>query len=436
MLALLEELPVIRRHFYFNAPPMIIKKLAVPFINEKLLMQAEHCYIATAAISSPGFDFVRTRLSPKCKMDILTGLDEPTSPEALKKIWRHYLDKVSVHIYTKNSFHANVYILDLPYRKSVAFVGSGQFSLEGLKDHEEIFIKIIDPKEIENLKSWFTGYYEYAEPLSEEIIQEYELIYPLLKQREILSRSDKRDVIELTARGFSWDNIKFKNQYFKKEDYQVFANSNAPLANPVIQSERENVKKKLLELHSQLESHIASHSLYYDVNTMVSSIHPANYADGKVREMWLVYGRAEAELKRYFAGARLIDFLSIQILIRQKEIGILIGARGAEGRIDREHLQLKMTEVEYRTSLLNQLKNLGAGYWIEISGERKATESFLHEDALTEFIKLDDWRYYTFKIGKYFPAGDPEINSDLIVETMIKELDKIVALYRLIRNNN
>jgi hypothetical protein len=30
---------------------MIVKKLAVPLINEKILAQAEHCTIATAAIS-------------------------------------------------------------------------------------------------------------------------------------------------------------------------------------------------------------------------------------------------------------------------------------------------------------------------------------------------------------------------------------------------
>ncbi len=54
---------------------MLIKKLAAPLINEKLLQQAEHCYIASASISEVGFDFIRSRIPPKCKMDLVTGLE-------------------------------------------------------------------------------------------------------------------------------------------------------------------------------------------------------------------------------------------------------------------------------------------------------------------------------------------------------------------------
>ena len=30
--------------------PVLVKKLAVPLINDKILLQTEHCYIATGAI--------------------------------------------------------------------------------------------------------------------------------------------------------------------------------------------------------------------------------------------------------------------------------------------------------------------------------------------------------------------------------------------------
>jgi len=196
---------------------MIIKKLAVPFINDKLLQQAEHCYIATAAISEAGFDFIRSRIPTKSKMEIVTGLDVPTSPEVLRRIWRNYQGRITLNIYTKNFFHANVYIFDLPFRKAVAFIGSGHFTLEGIKDGEELFYKITDAKEIENLKSWFVGYYEFGEPLSEALIQEYEYLYPTLKQRDIVSRQEKKQFIELTATGFNWDQIKFKNQFLRRK---------------------------------------------------------------------------------------------------------------------------------------------------------------------------------------------------------------------------
>jgi hypothetical protein len=157
---------------------MIIKKLAVPLVNEKILPQVEHCYIATAAVSEEGFDFIRSRIPTKTKMDIVTGVTGPLSREVLHRIWRNYQGRITLNIYSKNTFHANVYIFDLPFRKTIAFIGSGTFTLEGLKDHEELFYKITDAKEIENLKSWFVGYYEFSEPLTEKVIQEYEQANP------------------------------------------------------------------------------------------------------------------------------------------------------------------------------------------------------------------------------------------------------------------
>jgi hypothetical protein len=95
------------------------QKNSLSFINEKLLQQVEHCYIATAAISEAGFDFIRTRIPTKTKMEIITGLEMPTSPAVLQRIWRNYQGRITLNIYTHNEFHANVYIFDLPYRKSL-----------------------------------------------------------------------------------------------------------------------------------------------------------------------------------------------------------------------------------------------------------------------------------------------------------------------------
>ena len=153
---------------------MIIKKLAAPLVNDKLLQQAEHCYIATAEISEEGFDFIRSRIPTKTKMDLVTGMNGKTSPEVLKRIWKNYQGRINLSFYSRNVLHANVYVFDLPYRKSVAFVGSGACTLGGLKDQEEIFYKITDPKEIESVMSWFTSYFEFSEPLTEKFIEEYE----------------------------------------------------------------------------------------------------------------------------------------------------------------------------------------------------------------------------------------------------------------------
>ncbi len=407
---------------------MIIKKLAVPFINDKLLQQAEHCTIATAAISEAGFDFIRSRIPTKTKMDIVTGLDEPTSPEVLRRIWRNYQGRIALHIYTRNFFHANVYIFDLPFRKSVAFVGSGNFTLEGIKDSEELFYKITDAKEIENLKSWFVGYFEFTEPLSEELIREYEYIYPTLKQRDILSRQDKKQFLSLTTAGFSWDHIKLKHHYFKKEDYLTLSSSKAPFTTPEIHAERVNVQTKLLQLHAMIKDHVHQLKLSEpDANNIVSSLDPAQHPDHLLRSLWLAYGRKDADMKKE---------IYVQIILRQKEVCICITGATRTGEIDREHFKNKMNDAEYRKEFFTQLTRLGAGYWIEAAGDKKPTENFANEEALWEFTKADHWMYYALAIGKSYAPADADISNESIAPTLMKELDKLVVLYRMMSAKN
>ncbi|MEY4929843.1 MAG: hypothetical protein RI909_567 [Bacteroidota bacterium] len=412
---------------------MLIKKLAVPFINDKLLQQVEHCYIATAAISEAGFDFIRSRIPTKSKMEIVTGLDVPTSPEVLRRIWRNYQGRITLNIYTKNFFHANVYIFDLPFRKSVAFVGSGHFTLDGFKDGEELFYKITDAKEIENLKSWFIGYYEFAEPLSEELIQEYEYLYHTLKQRDIASRQEKKQFIALTTAGFSWDHIKFKLQYFKKEDYLTLSSSKARLTTPEILEERETVKNKLIQLHELIKDHAHRLKLHedHDAAKLTSSLHPADHPDGKLRSMWIAYGPSDAGLKKYNPPTTLAEVMQLHIILQQKDFGIwLVPGKPNTGKADRERFKNKMNDVEYRKQFFTLLTSLGAGYWIEIVGDRKNIDTFQNEDVLWEFTKTDDWMYYTFIIGKNYSPADGEISSEQIAPTIMKEFDKLVLVYR------
>lgn len=400
---------------------MLVKKLAVPLINDKILSQVEYCYIATAAISDAGFDFIRSRIPPKCKMELLTGLDVTTSPGVLKRIWKHYQERIMLRVHTRSFFHANLYIFDLPFRKSIAFVGSGHFTLEGLKDNEEIFEKITDPKEIEALKSWFIGYYEYAESLNEEIINEYDLIYPSLKQKEIASRKEKNVMMALASRAFTWDGIKFKNQYFKKEDYLVLSNANASLKTPEIAEERTKLEQKLKALSEQLARHVS----FLKIQELAASAD----TNKKVNSYSISFGRREAELKKYSQPVAAFDFMVIKISIRQKEIMIELHCDIGEGKMDREYLRDQLNNVEYKTKFFQLLTALGAEYQFEIFGEERAANSFQNEEALWEFTKADDWRYYAFSINKSFAPGDPSITIDAIAPTFEKEMDKLIGLY-------
>jgi hypothetical protein len=412
---------------------MIIKKLAVPFINEKLLQQVEHCYIAAAAISEAGFDFIRTRIPTKTKMEIITGLEMPTSPTVLQRIWRNYQGRITLNIYTRNDFHANVYIFDLPYRKAVAFVGSGHFTLEGIKDSEELFYKISDAKEIENLKSWFIGYYEFAQPLTEALIAEYEWRYPAMKQRDYVSRLEKKQFLALTTAGFSLDHIKFKQQYFKKEDYLAFSSGKAHFTTPELYAERASVQNKFIALHERIKDDLRKLGVQAisDPDAVVSSLDPVHHTDSQLRSMWLAYGLNTTELKKYDEATTLADQIHVQIMLGQKDVGIyLVAGAPRKGKVDREYFKSSMNDVEYRKQMFNILSGLGAAYWIDVACERKNTDTFQTEDALWEFTKADQWLYFDFIIGRNYTPDAVEISNENIALSIVKELDKLSVVFR------
>ena len=417
---------------------MIIKKLAVPFINEKLLQQVEHCYIATAAISEAGFDFIRTRIPTKSKMEIIIGLDMPTSPAVLQRIWRNYQGRITLNIYTRNDFHANVYIFDLPYRKSVAFVGSGTFTLEGIKDSEELFYKISDAKEIENLKSWFIGYYEFAQPLTETLITEYESRFPVMKKRYHASRMEKKQFFALTT-GFSWDHIKLKQQYFKKEDYVTFSSSKAPFTTPELDAERMTVGNKFSALHELIK--VDLQKLGFHANSshdaVVSSSDSGHHADGQLRSMWLTYGFRATALKNTDDVTAPGEQMHVQILLGQRDFGIyVVAGKARNGKVVREHFKRMMNDVEYRKQTFTLVNGLAVGYWIEVACERKNTNTFLTEDELWEFTKADQWIYFDFIIGRNYAPDVIEISHENIAATIVKELDKLSVLLRHMQGTN
>lgn len=400
---------------------MIIKKLAVPFINDKLLQQVEHVTIATAALSEAGFDFIRSRIPTKTKMEIVTGLDVPTAPEVLRRIWRNYQGRISLNIYTRNTFHANVYIFDLPYRKAVAFIGSGHCTLDGMKDSEELFYKITDAKEIENLKSWFIGYYEFGEPLSENFITAYEKLYPTLKQRDFDSKQDRKEFLALTTAGFNWDQLKLKHHFFQKEDYQILDQANARLTTPAILETRVALQNKLLQVHELIRGHVQRLQLVADTKNLVSSVEVTDHPDHQVRSLSLTYSGSAT------VGA---ESFQLQFIIRAATTGVRLVIGNVNGmQRDREYFKLKMNDEEYRKQFFSLLKVL-EGYTMVVACESKPLESFANEDAVWEFTKADQWPYYAFYIEKKFAPAAIEMSKDNIAATLQHAFDKLVPIAR------
>ncbi|MBL0740358.1 restriction endonuclease PLD domain-containing protein [Chryseolinea lacunae] len=404
---------------------MLVKKLAAPLINEKILVQAERAFIGTAAVSEPAFDFVIGRLPVKCKVELVTGLDVLTSPAVLRRTWAHFSDRIEARIYSRNTFHANVYIFDLPFRKSVAFIGSGAFTLEGLKDQEEAFYKITDAKEIENLKSWFVGYFEFAEPLTEAIIDEYERVYPMMKQREIANRRDKKQFMDLTTYGFQWEGIRFKLQYFKKDDFMVLSSASALHDTTELRAQRESVLSKLLQLHESVKAHVATLKIQDDdAPQAVSSLDPHQHSDQRLRTLWLCYGSGSS-----------VERLQLQLVLRQRDFGIwLVSEPLTPGVEVRRYLHDQLKDPLFRANFFKQLVALGAGHWIEVAGDVRHVDTFPNEDALWEFTRGDDGRYFTFRVGKNFGPGDADLSAEQITVTIRKEFDGLMRIHRLMED--
>jgi HKD family nuclease len=184
---------------------MLVKKLLARFINDKVLQNAEYCYITTDVISMAALDLFMGKVGIRCKVDIVTGLGLLTSPDVLRKILANYRERVRLRIYTKNAIHAKVFAFDLPYRKRLAFIGSGNFTIEGLAENEELSWQTSTEKEVEELKIWFNKYFEDSIQLVPEIITAYEPVYQAALERWETSDREKKQFMESIAGLFNID---------------------------------------------------------------------------------------------------------------------------------------------------------------------------------------------------------------------------------------
>ncbi len=413
---------------------MIIKKLLAPFVNNKILKESEHCYIASAAISEPAFDLLMSSIPRHCNVDIVTGLDLPTHPNVLWKILKQYPGRVKLRIFTRNFFHSNLYIFDLPFRKRVAFVGSGHLTLGGLKDHEELSYKIDVERNVEDLKACFRSYFDFGQDLSEKIIKEYEILYPSIVARNNATKEDMKQLTDVITGRFNLDDKSFSKQYFQADDYSTLSSTKAPLNTQLVHHERVMLQNKLLELHEQLKSYLHKLKLHEndDPEQIVSSLDPMFHYEHKVKVMWIAYGRSKKELEAH--KSKLTDLINIQLILKSQEFGIcLMLGKPNSGAEDREYFRKEMINEDYRKKFYDLLKGLGKDYWIEVAGEKKQADSFVDEQALWNYTNADHIQYH-FIIDRVYVPSDPEISAENIVPTIQKEIDKLIHLYRLIKS--
>ncbi len=133
--------------------------------------------------------------------------------------------------------------------------------------------------------------------------------------------------------------------------------------------------KKMIDLHGHIKRDITLLKLHEasDPSQLVSSIEPSDHADQRVRYMSVAYGRRDADLKNYRPEASLREFMTLQYIIRLKDVGVALVVGSAKGsEEDREYILHQMNFPEYREAFLKLLQSLGGGYSIEVAGEKKS----------------------------------------------------------------
>lgn len=123
--------------------------------------------------------------------------------EGLSALWELIRDKrLDIKVYTKGILHSKAYIFDLPekdYLDGIAIVGSSNLSISGLQNNSELNVKVTNPNDYQEVRTWFDKLWDESEDFNESfmnVIQEswfkkevtpYEIyiktLYTLVKER-------------------------------------------------------------------------------------------------------------------------------------------------------------------------------------------------------------------------------------------------------------
>ena len=107
-----------------------------------------------------------------CLIRLVVRLGPATSPDALKTILSH--EKVQIRYFTSPLFHAKIYI----FGDRTALIGSANLTEAGFQSNREVCISLNQEHDcFDDLSKLFNSYWNQAEVLTTERLQEYSIIY-------------------------------------------------------------------------------------------------------------------------------------------------------------------------------------------------------------------------------------------------------------------
>lgn len=175
---------------------------------ENLLSEAIEVNIAVALFSNYAINALQN-VPENCKLQIVTGVDLPTPIEVLRTLKNKYNKKA--RIYTESFFHPKVYIFRLKNKKLVAYIGSGNFTEGGLLNNIEVFYKVEDEEECNNILDWFENVFNKSLYITDNFLIEYkEYSRKWVKEENKRKSEIKRLLNEANEKKRLFDSLKVK----------------------------------------------------------------------------------------------------------------------------------------------------------------------------------------------------------------------------------
>lgn len=137
---------------------------------ENLLSESIEVNIAVALCNNYAINALQN-VPKSCNLRIVTGVDLPTPLEVLRTLKSRY--KKKARIYTESFFHPKVYIFRLKNKDLVAYIGSGNFTEGGLYNNIEVFYKVEDQDECNNISGWFENVFNRSLCITDDFLIEY-----------------------------------------------------------------------------------------------------------------------------------------------------------------------------------------------------------------------------------------------------------------------
>lgn len=396
---------------------------------EPILKEAKSFYIATALITESGYHFIEKNVSVNCSRNYLIGIDLAVNPKILEKLLEKSTSgSANVKLCkTQYTFHPKVYLIEKNDGRFAVIIGSANTTLGGLSNNIEMSVLIESQQQCLDILAWFKHLYNASADLTPHLIAEYSKFYKNLKQRQAVNKADlaqfKNELpsVEVQSAGL-------EKQYFKFDDFNAFSHIYHQDKSFEARQKRKQVKLKFIKLHNSIYhkfieyglDNISHHSRTW--NTVSSHAHTARsrpYLDA----IWLQYGSKDGNLS---------DHPRLQVILRGNTIGIwLMIGKNKGSKKEREKLKSNLKNDLFTELLFNNIKNLGAVYWIDVNSNNpfRSISSIENQADLKKLLLTDNLNSY-FTIGRNYDHTDDQLSDKNFPETVLLEFQRLNEVYK------